>query len=307
MLRYIVGRLAQAALTLFLLSILIFLLARVLGNPVQFMMVLEAGGAEMERITHMLGLDRPLWEQYLDFLGGLLRGDLGISVRQQLPVTAIIADRFGTTLGLITVSITGAIVVSLVLGTAAAVKRGGVIDWFARMIAAIGQSAPSFWVGIVLIQLLSVKLEWLPSAGTGGAANYVMPALTLGLLGVAGMTRLLRSSMLEVLETEYVKKARIMGVSEPMIIIRHCLKNACLPVLTYAGEHLGQLITAAVVVEVIFAWPGMGRLAYDAVFTRDYPLIQGVVLVIATVIMLLNLLVDILYAYVDPRIRYERR
>lgn len=305
--RYVASRVGQSLLTLLLLSAIIFFLSRVLGDPLEFMRELEGSGEQIERMKQMLGLDRPLWVQYLDFLWHLLQGDLGDSIRQNEPVLSIIADRFGVTIWLILLSVSITIVLSLILGTAAAISRGGVVDWVVRAIAAIGQSAPTFWIGIILIQVFSVQLELLPSAGVGGFAHYVMPAITLGLLGVAAMTRLLRSSMLDVLSSEYVKRARLMGVSETAIVIRHGLRNAALPVLTYAGEYLGSLITAAVVVEVIFAWPGVGRLAFDAVFTRDYPLIQGVVLTMAALIMLLNLVVDLLYAAIDPRIRYDAR
>jgi peptide/nickel transport system permease protein len=307
MMRHVLGRLAQTALTLALLSLVVFLLARVLGDPLQYMRDLGADSEQVARVSRMLGIDRPLWVQYLDFLGHLLQGDLGVSIRQHEPVAAVIAQRFGVTIGLVLIAVSWAMAASLVLGTAAAVSRGGVLDWIARTVAVVGQSAPSFWIGIVMIQIFSVHLEWLPSAGIGGPAHYAMPAFTLGLLGVAGMTRLLRAGMLEALGSEYVKRARLMGASEAAIVFRHALRNACLPVLTYAGEHLGQLVTAAVVVEVIFALPGMGRLAYEAVFTRDYPLIQGVILTMATLIMLLNLIVDLMYAAIDPRIRYGRR
>jgi peptide/nickel transport system permease protein len=200
-----------------------------------------------------------------------------------------------------------AIAASLLLGVYAARYRGRSPDWLARTFAVIGQSAPSFWVAILMIQLFSLTLEWLPSAGYGGSAHLVMPAFTLGLFAVAGMTRLLRSGMIEALESEYVKKARIMGTPEWRVVWKHALKNACLPVLTFAGEYFGLLITAGVVVETIFAWPGLGRLAYEAVFLRDFPLIQGVVMVTATFVMLMNLAVDVLYAYIDPRIRYGER
>ena len=306
MLRYVVGRLLQAVLTLFLLSILIFLLARVLGDPVAFMLPFDALPEDIERITKMLGFDRPLYIQYVDFLGGALQGDLGQSTRQNVPVTELIADRWVASAQLIGIAMAWAIAASLVLGILAAVYRGGALDAFVRTLAVIGQSAPPFWVGIILIQVFSVWLELLPSAGIGRLEHLVLPAFTMGLFGVAGMTRLLRSGMLDVLDSEYVKKARIMGVSERAVIWKHSLKNACLPVLTFTGEYFGLLIAAGVVVETVFAWPGMGRLAYDAVFTRDYPLIQGVIMVIAMFVLFMNLAVDILYAYIDPRIRYER-
>lgn len=306
MLRYVADRLAQTLLTLFLLSLLVFLLARVLGDPVVFMMPMEARPEEIARVTKMLGLDRPLPVQFFDFIRGILVGDLGTSVRQQAPVAQIIGDRLGASIPLAVVSAVWALLASILLGSLAAVYRGGIFDIVARTIAIVGQSAPAFWIGIMLIELMSVRLEVLPSAGIGSPAHIVMPAFTLGLLGLAGMTRLLRSGMIDALDSEYVKMARIMGEGELAIVVRHCLKNASLPLLTYAGSFMGQLVAAGVVVEVVFAWPGLGRLAFDAVLNRDYPLIQGVVLVIAVTIMAVNLGVDLLYALLDPRIRRNR-
>lgn len=306
MLRHAGDRLAQTLLTLFLLSIIVFFLARVLGDPVMFMMPMETRPEEIERVTRLLGLDRPLHVQYLDFIAGAAVGDLGISVRHQTPVSGVILERLRASIPLAVIAAAWALLASILLGSLAALHRGGALDLAARAIAVVGQSAPAFWVGIMLIELMSVRLELLPSAGIGSPAHIVMPAFTLGLLGVAGMTRLLRSGMIDALDSEYVKKARIMGVSEPMIVLRHCLRNAGLPVLTYAGGFMGQLVAAGVVVEVVFAWPGLGRLAFDAVVNRDYPLIQGVVLVIAAIIMAVNLTVDLLCIALDPRIRIAR-
>jgi peptide/nickel transport system permease protein len=187
------------------------------------------------------------------------------------------------------------------------VYRDGPVDWIARSLAVLGQSAPSFWIALIMIQVFSVRLEWLPSAGYGGLSHMILPAFALGVFALAGMTRLLRSSMLDVLDSDYVKKARIMGVPEWRVIAKHALKNAILPVLTFAGEYFALLVTAGVVVETVYAWPGMGTLAVDAVVNRDFPLIQGVTTIIAVIVMAMNLLVDLLYAAIDPRIRYVRR
>lgn len=307
MLRYILGRLLQTLLTLVLLSVLIFVLSRVLGDPILFMLPMDAAQEDVERLTKELGFDRPYIEQYADFIVAMLQGDFGDSLRMQDSVWTIIGDRWDASAELILVSMAWAIVASLLLGVAAAYYRGTFIDWIARFLAVIGQSAPSFFIAIVLIQLFSVQLELLPTAGRGTVLHLLMPAFTLGLFAVAGMTRLLRSGMLEVLDSEYIKKARIMGVSEAAVIWKHSLRNACLPVLTFAGEYFSLLITAGVVVETIYAWPGIGRLAYEAVFSRDYPIIQGVTMLIAVFVMFMNLAVDILYAYIDPRIRYGER
>jgi len=303
--RYVIDRVLQSAVTLLLLAGLVFVLARVLGDPTTYMLQVDASAEEAERLRRLLGIDRPPWEQFLGFVGGLLSGDLGTSIRSQMPVASLIGERLDLSLRLVLVASLFAVVVSLVLGTLSAVWRGGPLDLAVRMLAVIGQSAPSFWIGIVLIQLLAIRWGLLPTAGVGGFASYLMPAFTLSLPGIAGMTRLLRSSMLEVLESEYVKKARIMGVGELAVVWRHALRNACLPMITYGAEYLGHIITSAVIVEVVFAWPGMGSLAYEAVFARDYPVIQGVVIVMAAIVLVLNLGVDLLYAAVDPRIRYR--
>lgn len=302
--RYVISRVGQALLTLAMLSLIVFLLARVLGDPLAFMLPFDSLPSDVARVRLMLGFDRPLIVQYADFLGQLLQGDLGTSTRQRVPVTELILQRWVASLTLVGTGLAGALAASIVLGVLAAVFRGSPIDSAVRMIAIIGQSAPAFWIGIVLVQVFSVAFELLPSGGQGGFAHLVLPAFTIGLQGLAGMTRLLRSSMLEVLDAEYVKKARIMGVPERTVIWKHALSNALMPLLTFSGEYFGLLISAAVVVETVFAWPGMGSLTYEAVFTRDYPLIQGIVLVMAAFILAVNLAVDILYAYIDPRIRY---
>ncbi len=306
MLGHIAQRIAQMLATLLILSLLIFLLARVLGDPVTFMLPLDARPEDVERLRQLLGLDAPLHQQYWQFLQGLLQGDLGESIRQQQPVTDIVFSRLGPSVQLAALAVGWALVVSVALGTLAAAHRGGAIDRGANAIAILGQASPSFWVGLMLVQLFSVRLGWLPAAGhgEGDMTHIVLPALTLGLVAIAGLTRLVRSSLLEVLASDFIVKARIMGVPAHKVLISHGLRNALLPVVTYAGELFAALISASVAVEVVFAWPGVGRLAYEAVFTRDYPLIQGVVLIIAVIVMLVNLAVDLLYAFLDPRVHH---
>jgi ABC-type dipeptide/oligopeptide/nickel transport system permease component len=304
--RYILRRIFQTAFTLFLLSMVVFLLARVLGDPIAFMLPFDAASEDVARLRKQLGFDQPLYRQYWDFASGILRGDLGLSTRSRIPVVTLIAEHWPKSLVLVTSALGWATVASLFLGVWSAARRDGYVDTVARGIAVLGQSVPTFWLGIVLIQLFSVRLEWLPSAGYGTFAHLVLPSFTIGLLAVAGMTRLLRSSMLDVLDSEFVKKARIMGVPDRSVVWKHALRNALIPVIAFTGQYFGLLIAAGVVVETVFAWPGAGRLAYQAVLTRDYPLIQGVVLVMAMFVLVINLAVDILYAYVDPRIRYDR-
>jgi peptide/nickel transport system permease protein len=304
MLRYVSDRLLQAALTLLILSVAVFFLSRVLGDPIAFMLPFDSLPSDIIRVRQQLGLDQPLIVQYWNWVVGVVSGDLGVSTRQQIPVLQLILDRAHASLILCGAALLWASSLSLVLGVGAAVYKDTFLDRLARVIAIVGQSAPPFWLGIVLIQLFSVRMHVLPSAGIGSWSHLVMPAFTVGLFGVAGMTRLVRSGMLEVLDSEFVKKARIMGTPEWRVIWKHALKNAAIPVLTFAGEYFGILIAAAVVVETVFAWPGIGRLAYEAVFTRDYPLIQGITLTIALLVLAMNLFVDLLYLIVDPRIRY---
>jgi peptide/nickel transport system permease protein len=304
MVRYVFDRLLQAALTLLILSIAVFLLSRILGDPIAFMLPFDSLPSDIIRVRQQLGLDEPLIIQYWHWIAGVATGDLGVSTRQQIPVSQLILDRAQASLLLGGAALFWASSLSLVLGVGAAVYKDTIVDRLARAIAIIGQSAPPFWLGILLIQLFSVKLGVLPSAGIGSWPHLVMPAFTVGLFAVAGMTRLVRSGMLEILDSEFIKKARIMGVPEWRVIWKHALKNAAIPALTFAGEYFGILIAAAVVVETVFAWPGMGRLAYEAVFTRDYPLIQGLTLTIALLVLLMNLIVDLLYLILDPRIRY---
>lgn len=304
MLRYVLGRVLQAGLTLLLLSVVVFLLSRVLGDPIAFMLPFDALPSDIARVRQQLGLDDPLILQYWRWMSGVVAGDLGISTRQEIPVATLILDRAVASFMLGGAALLWASIASLLLGVAAAVYKDTLVDRMARVIAIIGQSAPPFWIGIVLIQIFSVRLRLLPSAGIGDWPHLLMPAFTVGLFAVAGMTRLVRSGMLEVLGSEFVKEARIMGIPEWRVIWKYALKNALIPVLTFAGEYFGILIAAAVVVETVFAWPGMGRLAYEAVFTRDYPLIQGLILAMAALVLAMNLVVDLLYPLLDPRIRY---
>lgn len=300
---YIAVRFAQSAVTLLLLASLVFVLARVLGDPVTFMLPLDAGEEEIAQLRAEFGLDKPILEQYLSFLGGLFQGDLGVSIRQREPVNAIIVDRLWPSISLALLAVAWAFVASVLLAAAAAMNRGTAADKAVNFIATVGQSLPSFWLALVLVQLFSVQFGWFPAAGQQGWSSYVLPALTLGVVALAGLVRLLRSSLLEVLESDFVVRARAMGLSENRILFRHALPNAILPAVTYAGEVFAALIAAGVAVEVVFAWPGLGRLAYDAVFVRDYPVLQGVVIVAGAIILLTNLVVDLMYLVLDPRIR----
>jgi peptide/nickel transport system permease protein len=243
--------------------------------------------------------------QYWRFLKNALQGDFGRSIKGQVPVLDLIKDRFPNSIKLGLVSLLITVVLAFPLGVIAAVKKGTAVDTLANLIAVLGQSLPQFWVGIVLIQVFAVYLRWLPVAGTGSFWHYILPGFTLGWFLVAGIMRLLRSSMLDVLDSEFVKLARIKGVPGWVVVWKHALKNAIMPVLTFAAIYLAILITGAILVETVFAWPGLGQLIYQGIVYRDFPVIQAVVLLTAVIVVSINLIVDIAYAYLDPRIRLQ--
>jgi peptide/nickel transport system permease protein len=301
--RYIVQRLLQGVVLLLLVATLVFFLGRLTGNPVDLM--LPEGSTPEDRIamTQALGLDGSLLHQYLIFIGNALHGDLGTSIRMREPTVDVFFSRLPNTLALIPWALLLAMSVGIPLGVIASLNRGNVLDRVASTIAVLGIATPGFWLGIVLIFVFSVQLGWLPSGRMGGPEHYVLPVITLGAFLIAGFMRLVRSSMLEVMDGEFVKLARIKGLSEGVVIWKHCLRNALIPVMTLWGVFVGNLITGAIITETVFAWPGVGRLTYEAVIYRDFPLLQTCIILKAALILTINLVVDILYAYVDPRIR----
>ena len=304
MTRFIVIRLLQAFVTLIVISMIIFALARASGDPVMLMAPPMATLADIERVQKHLGLDKPIYEQYWIFLKNVARGDFGESIRNRQPVTELIGDRLPNTISLGLSAIVIGITVSIILGVTAAVKFGTWLDSGVKLLAILGQALPSFWLAIMAISIFAVWLHWFPTSGMGSPSHYVLPVLTLSFFMLPIMTRLIRSSMLEVLDSEYVKLARIKGLSERWVVWKHALRNAIIPLLTAAGITFATIVTGAVIIETVFAWPGVGRLIAEAVMGRDFPVIQGTVLLVAVVVLTVNLLVDITYAWVDPRIRY---
>jgi peptide/nickel transport system permease protein len=302
--RYILRRLLQGIVLLFVLALIVFALARVTGNPADLMLSEDATAEDRENLMRVLGLDRPLHEQLFSFLAGAVQGDLGRSIRYRKPAVEVFFERLPNTLTLVPLALLGAVVVSIPLGLLAAVYRGTMIDRICSGVAVLGIATPSFWLGIVLIYVFSIHLGWLPSARMGGPAHYVLPVITLSAFLVAGMMRLVRSSVLEILDSEFVKLARIKGLSPTVVLWKHCLRNALIPVVTLFGVFFALLVTGAIVTETVFAWPGVGRLTYEAVIFRDYPLLQAVILLKAIIVLSVNLVVDVLYAYLDPRVRY---
>jgi peptide/nickel transport system permease protein len=303
--RYVLRRVGQAVVALVILSILIFVLVRLTGDPTLLMLPEDATAADIRHLQEALGLDKSWPVQYWIFVSNAVQGDFGRSIKGQIPVGDIIKERLPHSLRLGAVSLLITVVIALPLGVFAAVNKDSMLDTIAQIIAVLGQSMPMFWVGIVLIQIFAVYLRLLPSGGTGSPAHYILPAFTLGWWLVAGIMRLLRSSLLEVLDTEFVKLARIKGLSDGRVIWKHALRNALIPVVTLGGIYMAILITASILVETVFAWPGVGRLVYESIVFRDFPVVQAVVLMTAAFVIFTSLVVDILYAYLDPRIRYQ--
>jgi len=304
--RYIMIRMAHALLALFALSIIVFALTRLSGNPLDVLLADDATEQDYIQMAELWGLDKPLHVQYLVYAGNILQGNFGTSLKWPGKSTKdLILSRLPATLQLSALSLVVAGIISVPLGVLVAVNKDTGIDYVGKVVALLGQAAPSFWVAIILIWVFAVTLGWLPASGKGGFENLIMPSFALGWFQVAAVMRLTRSSMLEVLDTEYVKLARIKGLSERKVIWKHCLRNAAIAPLTYFGFILGGFLTGSVVIETVFAWPGVGRLAIEALRARDFQVVQSVVLFFAVVYIFSNLLVDVLYAYIDPRIRFN--
>jgi peptide/nickel transport system permease protein len=304
--RFIVKRLGYAVLSLLLLSLTIFLLVRLTGDPSVLLVEPGASKEDLAAIRVQLGLDRPIWVQYGQFMSSLARGDLGHSFYYRTPVLELYLSRLPHSLLLAAAAMVFSLLVGIPSGIIAAVRVNQWWDSAGKIFALLGLSLPSFWVGLVMILFFSVYLGWLPSSGSGTALHVVMPAFALGWYFAAAHMRLTRSSMLEVLGSEYVKLARLKGLPEALVIAKHAFKNALIPVVTLAGINLVIMVNVAVVVETVFAWPGVGRLLYEGIAFRDFPVVQATVLIGGAMIVIVNFLVDILYAVIDPRIRYER-
>ena len=304
---YLLRRLAQVIPTALLAATLVFSLIHLIpGDPVEMMLGEGAQPADVTALRHDLGLDRPLLVQYVAFLGGLVRGDLGKSLKSGEPVLSIIVDRFPATLELSLASMIVALALSLPLGVLAALYRDRAVDHGARFVALLGVSVPSIWLGPMLILLFAITWDLLPVSGRQGPASVVLPAITLG-AGIAGLlVRMVRAALADELQRPYLLAARARGVAGVAVVGRHALKNALVPVVTVLGLQFGSLLTGAILTETIFGWPGVGRLLVESIRLRDYPLLQGSVLLIAFTYLFVNLATDLVYATLDPRIRYGR-
>jgi peptide/nickel transport system permease protein len=303
MTRYIALRFLQAIISLLVVMTIVFMLSRLSGDPVQLLADISASEEQMEAIRRDLGLDKPLAVQWGAYVRDMFVFDLGESVTSRQPVRELIMQRLPNTLQLGFAAMAISIVIGLPIGIYAAVHRGTRWDGVARLFAVLGQSMPSFWLGVLLILIFAVVLGVLPPGGKESATSIILPAFSMGYLTTAAIMRLTRSSMLDVLNAEYIKLARIKGLSETKVIWKHALKNSLIPVITFSVVLFTLFLGAAVVTETVFAWPGLGSLILDGVRTRDYPLIQGGVVVFSAIYIMANLLVDILYGYLDPRIR----
>jgi peptide/nickel transport system permease protein len=302
--RYILSRVFYALISLFLLTITVFGLVRITGDPVVLMAEPGAKEEDLQALRHEFGLDKPIYVQYGVYLSKLVRGDFGKSLYYRVPVWDLYLSRLPASIELAGVAMLVSIILGIPIGIFAAVRVNTWLDSFGNIFANLGLALPSFWVGLMLILIFSVDLNWLPSSGSGTVKHIIMPALALGWVLMASNMRLARSAMLEVLGSEYVKLARIKGLSERLVILKHAFKNAMIPVLTFASIQLALVMNGTVVVEMIFAWPGIGRLAFEGISFRDFPVVQTTALLCGLTIVAVNLLVDILYAYIDPRIRY---
>ena len=306
MIGYIYRRIIQAVFVVFGVSVVVFLILHLSGDPVLLMVPMEATLEQIEQLREELGFNDPLLVQYYRFLMGAIRGDFGISLSYFQPALGLVLERIPFTMELAFWAILFAITLGVPLGVLAAVKKDTFIDFFARVTAILGQSIPGFWLGLMLILLFSVKLRWLPPYGRGTFSQSVMPIITVGTFSMAAITRLTRSAMLNILGMDYIRTARAKGLPQKVVLYKHALRNALLPIVTMVGLQMGQLLGGVVITESVFALPGLGRLALKAIYARDYPLVQAVVFISALVFVVINLVVDIIYSIIDPRIRYGR-
>jgi len=303
LLSFIGYRLFRALITLWIVSTVVFVVMRLSGDPVPLLLPPDAPRSEIFRVRAELGLDRPLPVQYGVFLGNVLRGDFGRSIHFREPASRVVMGYLPATLELGLTAFLFAVVVAVPVGLLSAVRRNTFLDHATMGVALVGQSAPTFFIGILFILLLSLKGGWFPTSGRGTWAHLVLPALTLALFAMASVARLTRSAVLEVLRADYIRTARAKGLAELLVVAKHTFKNAAIPIVTITGLQFGTLLGGAVVTETVFAWPGIGRLAIQSIYNRDYPVVQCAVFLSAVLFIVLNFLIDLIYGFLDPRIR----
>ena len=300
---FVLRRLVQSLVVLLGVSFVVFFILHLTGDPAAVLLPPEASADDIRRFREAMGFDDPFLVQYARFLSGALQGDFGKSIRHGEPAFGLVLERMPATFELAGAALLIALVLSIPAGIVSAVRRNTMVDYVSTVFALLGQSMPTFWLGIMLILFFSVSLNLLPSSGRGTLEHLILPAVTLGLFTTARITRLTRSGMLEVLNQDYIRTARAKGVSDPPVVWKHALKNAAIPIVTIVGIELGTLLGGSVITETIFAWPGVGRLSVQAIYNRDYPVVQASVFLLATTFVLVNLFVDLIYTYLDPRIR----
>ena len=306
MLRFFLQRLLQGVVSVIGASIVIFVISRLSGDPIVLLLPTEAPPALIEQVRRDMGLAEPVWRQYLIFAGKALQGDFGQSYRWQQPALQLVLARLPATVELALAALLFSVTLAVPFGVLSAVHRGSWIDKLGKGFAMLGQAMPNFWVGLLMILVFSIHLNWLPAYGSGGPANLIMPAIALGWYPVAAQTRIVRSAMLDVLDSDYIRMGRAVGAPERVLIWKYALRNAAIPLVTILGVYFASMLGGAFVVETIFAWPGVGRTVVEAVFSRDFPVVQAGVLLTSVVFVLSNLLVDLSYGLIDPRIRHDR-
>jgi peptide/nickel transport system permease protein len=300
---FLIRRLLQSLVVLLGVSFVVFFILFLTGDPALVLLPPEASAEDIREFRERMGFDDPFLVQYGRFLAGALRGNFGESIRHGEPAFSLVVERMPATFELAGSALLIALCLSIPAGILSAVRRNSALDYVSTVVALLGHSMPTFWLGIMLILLFSVQLQWLPSSGRGELRHLILPAITLGLFTTARITRLTRSGMLEVLSQDFIRTARAKGVSDPPVVWKHALKNAAIPIVTIVGIELGTLLGGSVITETIFAWPGVGRLSVQAIYNRDYPVVQAAVFLLATTFVLVNLFVDLVYTYLDPRIR----
>lgn len=306
MFAYTLRRIVMLVPILFGVSVLVFMMLHLTpGDPARLIAGPTATPEQVDEIRGLLGLDQPLYRQYYDYMVRLAHGDLGQSVITHDAVTSELAPRFIATAELSGAAMVVAVVVGMTFGIISATRQYSIVDNILSVLALLGLSTPAYWLGLMLILLFSLHFGWFPAAGRGGISHFVLPTITLSLFAMATVARMTRGSLLDVLNQDYVQAARAKGLSESYVLIRHALKNALIPVMTVVGLQVGQLLSGAVLTETVFSWPGIGRFLVDSIEARDFPIVQGGVLLTATVFVVVNLIVDLLYGVVDPRIRYS--
>ena len=302
---FLFRRILQAIAIVFGVTLVTFFFLHLTGDPVGMLLPADASPEEIQRMVKLFGFDKPVYIQFIRFMADAVRGNFGNSIRQDEPALGLVLERVPATLELTVAAMVIAVLVAFPAGIISASRRGGWIDQGAMLFALIGQSVPNFWLGIMLILVFSVSLGWLPPFGRGGLGNLILPAITLSMYSMARTARLIRSGMIEALSQDYIRTAHAKGLAKSTVLWRHALRNALIPTVTVLGLDLAHLLGGAIITETIFAWPGVGRLTISAIFARDYPIVQAAVFLVAVSYTGVNLLVDILYAYLNPRVRFQ--